>query len=151
MVNKLTRLCLSQLTICRPDHCDGSFDSNCDPSRNGVCGREGRHGHHECNPAYSNVGDVLNNFGASDLVEYMDVYWKGIGGDESLWMHEWAKHGTCVSTLEPECYGDDYKETEEVVDYFSKAVEIFQTLDTYRVLCPTLSRSSIANVKCLVA
>lgn len=118
----------------RPDHCDGTYDSNCDSSRNGVCSGRGRRGSHSCNPVYSNIGDVLENFGQYDLLEYMDSYWKGINGDESLWMHEWAKHGTCVSTLEPKCYGDDYLETEEVVDYFAKAVETFHRLPTYKVL-----------------
>ena len=63
----------------------------------------------------------------------MSSFWKGIQSDEHIWEHEWSKHGTCVSTLEPECYGDDYVETEEVIDYFAKAVEIFQTLPTYYV------------------
>ena len=48
-------------------------------------------------------------------------------------MHEWAKHGTCVSTLTPTCYGDDYVETEEVVDYVGKVIELFQGLPTYKV------------------
>jgi len=63
----------------------------------------------------------------------MGSFWKGIQSDEHIWEHEWTKHGTCVSTLEPECYGDEYVETEEVVDYFGTAVEIFQTLPTYYV------------------
>jgi ribonuclease T2 len=63
----------------------------------------------------------------------MGSFWKGIQSDEHIWEHEWSKHGTCVSTLEPKCYGDDYIETEEVVDYFVTAVEIFQTLPTYNV------------------
>jgi hypothetical protein len=122
----------------RPDHCDGSYDSSCDPSRNGVCSRssslsKGHHGHTRCNRAYSNIHKILGNFGRNDLLEYMSSYWKGIRNDEHLWEHEWSKHGTCVSTLEPECYGEDYVKTEEVVDYFAKAVEIFQTLPTYDV------------------
>jgi Ribonuclease T2 family len=69
----------------------------------------------------------------------MRAYWKGIAGDEHLWQHEWSKHGTCVSTLEPRCYGDSrYRETEEVVDYFAKAVELFGTVSTYQVSLNTL-------------
>jgi ribonuclease T2 len=53
----------------------------------------------------------------------MSTYWKDYkGNDESFWYHEWAKHGTCISTLEPNCY-NDHKPTEEVVDYFQKAVQ----------------------------
>jgi ribonuclease T2 len=124
----------AKLMISRPDHCDGSYDSNCDPARNGVCGRTSGDVNVTCNPSYSNIGHILEQFWQFDLLEYMNIYWKGINGDESLWMHEWAKHGTCVSTLEPKCYGHRYKETEEVVDYFAKAVEVFQTLDTYIVM-----------------
>ena len=69
----------------------------------------------------------------------MRAHWKGIAGDEHLWQHEWSKHGTCVSTLEPRCYGDQsYRETEEVVDYFAKAVELFGTVPTYQVSLNTL-------------
>lgn len=64
----------------------------------------------------------------------MQQYWKDYqGNDESFWYHEWAKHGTCISTLEPECY-NDHKATEEVVDYFRKAVDLFKTLPSYQWL-----------------
>jgi ribonuclease T2 len=63
----------------------------------------------------------------------MQTYWKDYqGDDESFWEHEWAKHGTCISTLEPECYSD-HTATEEVVDYFQKAVDLFKTLPSYEV------------------
>lgn len=64
----------------------------------------------------------------------MSVYWKDYqGNDESFWYHEWAKHGTCISTLEPSCY-NDHKATEEVVDYFQKAVDLFKGLPSYKWL-----------------
>jgi len=51
----------------------------------------------------------------------MNKYWKNNAGtDESFWEHEWNKHGTCISTLEPGCY-NDYKAQEEVVDFFSNS------------------------------
>ena len=37
-----------------------------------------------------------------------------------------------MSTLEPKCY-TDYKTTQEVVDYFQTAVNLFQTVHTYEV------------------
>lgn len=40
--------------------------------------------------------------------------------------------GTCVSTLETRCY-DEYYPQQEVVDYFDKAVEVFQKLPSYDV------------------
>ena len=64
----------------------------------------------------------------------MSTYWKDYkGNDESFWEHEWAKHGTCISTLNPDCY-TDHQATEEVVDYFQKAVDLFQSLPSYNWL-----------------
>lgn len=64
----------------------------------------------------------------------MSTYWKDYkGDDESFWYHEWVKHGTCISTLEPKCY-TDHKPTEEVVDYFQKAVDLFKSLPSYEWL-----------------
>ena len=60
------------------------------------------------------------------------MYWKDYqGSDETFWEHEFGKHGTCMSTLEPTCYGPDYSPTEEVGDYFTRAVGLFKTLPTY--------------------
>lgn len=64
----------------------------------------------------------------------MAVYWKDDGGnDESFWEHEWGKHGTCVSTFDPDCYVD-YIPTQEVVDYIQKTLQLFSALDTYAFL-----------------
>lgn len=63
----------------------------------------------------------------------MGTYWKDYqGNDESFWEHEWDKHGTCISTLEPSCYSE-YKGQEDVVDFFEKAVSLFAGLDSYAV------------------
>ncbi|EUC46405.1 hypothetical protein COCMIDRAFT_92960 [Bipolaris oryzae ATCC 44560] len=97
-----------------PDRCDGSYDASCDSTR-----------------SYSNISAILNSFGATDLLAYMSTYWKDYKGqDESFWYHEWAKHGTCISTLEPECY-TEHKPTEEVVDFFQKTVDLFKSLPSY--------------------
>ncbi|KAI4172565.1 MAG: hypothetical protein LQ346_008577, partial [Caloplaca aetnensis] len=64
----------------------------------------------------------------------MNTYWKDYqGNDESFWEHEWDKHGTCISTLEPGCY-TGYTPQEEVVAYFQKTVDLFKTLDSYSFL-----------------
>lgn len=105
----------------RPDHCDGTYSANCDPSR-----------------FYSNITDILTSFGKTNLLAYMNIYWKNDDGtDESFWEHEWDKHGTCIGTLEPSCY-TDYVATQEVADFFQKTVDLFQTLDSYTVSLFTL-------------
>lgn len=99
-----------------PDHCDGSYDSYCDNSRN-----------------YTNITQILQAAGKTDLLTYMNTYWKDVNGDdESFWEHEWGKHGTCISTLNPRCY-TGYSPQQEVVDYFQKVVDLFKTLDSYSV------------------
>ncbi|KAF6235470.1 hypothetical protein HO173_006153 [Letharia columbiana] len=97
-----------------PDHCDGTFDSNCDASR-----------------AYTNITSILTAAGQTSLLSYMDTYWvSDTGTNEAFWEHEWGKHGTCISTLEPDCY-TDYTPQEEVVDFFNKVVTLFKTLPSY--------------------
>lgn len=105
------------LTSHRPDHCDGTFDQFCDPNRQ-----------------YTNISAIISAAGRTDLLNYMNTYWKDYqGNDESFWEHEWNKHGTCISTLEPGCY-TNYAPQEEVVDYFQKTVDLFKTLDSYASL-----------------
>ncbi|KAK4992984.1 Ribonuclease T2 precursor (RNase T2) [Elasticomyces elasticus] len=97
-----------------PDHCDGTYDATCDPSR-----------------AYTNIAQILQRYGATDLLSYMQTYWKDYqGNDESFWEHEWSKHGTCISTLETSCY-TNYQPQEEVVDFFQKTVDLFKNLTSY--------------------
>ena len=113
---KLLKNNKNDINNCRPDHCDGTFDANCDASRE-----------------HSDIRNILTSFGKTDLLAYMDIYWKDSGGnDESFWSHEWNKHGTCISTLEPSCYSG-YTANEEVVDFFQKTVDLFKGLDTYTV------------------
>ncbi|KAK4540885.1 hypothetical protein LTR36_008827 [Oleoguttula mirabilis] len=100
-----------------PDNCDGTYDSNCDDTR-----------------AYTNITQILQAAGATDLLAYMTTYWASDSGTaESFWEHEWGKHGTCISTLEPSCY-TDYQPTEEVPDFFNRTVNLFKSLPTYEWL-----------------
>ncbi|KAF2500074.1 ribonuclease M [Lophium mytilinum] len=97
-----------------PDHCDGTFDANCDASR-----------------AYTGIGDILTSFGKTDVLSYMQTYWKDYqGNDETFWEHEWGKHGTCVSTYDTDCY-TGYQAKEEAADFFEKTVALFKTLPSY--------------------
>ncbi|KAF2664436.1 ribonuclease M [Microthyrium microscopicum] len=99
-----------------PDHCDGTYSSNCDSSR-----------------AYTNIAGILTSFGQTSTLSYMQTYWKNDpddGTDEEFWEHEWAQHGTCISTLNPSCYSG-YQSKQEASDFFVKVVSLFQTLPTY--------------------
>ena len=99
-----------------PDHCDGTYDANCDASR-----------------AYTNITQILQT-GSSATLSYMQTYWKDYqGNDESFWEHEWSKHGTCISTLKPSCY-TNYEPTQEAVDFFERTVALFKNLDSYTFL-----------------
>jgi ribonuclease T2 len=62
-------------------------------------------------------------------------------------------HGTCISTLETDCY-PEYQIGDEVVDFFSRVVELFKGLDTYTVrfasllsvlLCADMISQILAN------
>ncbi|KAF8249697.1 ribonuclease T2 [Wilcoxina mikolae CBS 423.85] len=97
-----------------PDNCDGSFSSACDPAR-----------------AYPDPAQILEDFKQQDLLTYMRTYWKGQRGDENLWQHEFANHGTCLSTLEPSCYGEEYVHGKELVDYMQQAVNLHKERDSY--------------------
>lgn len=96
-----------------PDNCDGTYEQDCDPSR-----------------AYTNITAILRSKAPSTLAT-MQTYWKDYqGDDESFWEHEWGKHGTCISTLDPSCYAN-YSPTQEAADFFTRAVSLFATLPTY--------------------
>ncbi|CEL56543.1 ribonuclease T2 family, putative [Rhizoctonia solani AG-1 IB] len=100
-----------------PDHCDGTYDSNCDSSR-----------------AYTDISTILSNGGASDVLSYMKSYWLDINGNhESFWAHEWGKHGTCMSTLKPACISSSVR-GQDAIYYFTRVVNLFKTLPTYDFL-----------------
>ncbi|KAI0297546.1 ribonuclease T2-like protein [Multifurca ochricompacta] len=101
-----------------PDHCDGTFSTNCDPSRD-----------------YTNIAGLLTSQGASDTLSFMQQFWVDINGqNEQFWEHEWAAHGTCYSTLKTSCLPSGSPQGAEAVAYFQRVVALFQTLPTYNWL-----------------
>lgn len=56
------------------------------------------------------------------------------GSDEEFWEHEWATHGTCYSTLEPDCLPSGSKKGAEAVAFFETVVGLFKNLPTYKWL-----------------
>ncbi|KAI1625544.1 ribonuclease T2 [Exophiala viscosa] len=103
-----------------PDLCAGGFDQFCDDARS----------HEDIRAVLQSINPTITR----DLLAYMDAYWLSLDGrDNHLWSHEWNKHGTCISTLDPGCYADENPDL-AVLDYFVHATSLFQTLDTFSVL-----------------
>lgn len=114
-----------------PDNCDGSYAQFCDSNLN-----------------IDDVWHLLNeeqfnnnnrSINGSALLKSMSTFWKSnTGSDESLWVHEYNKHGTCIHTLAPKCYekwgipGDARKQA--IYDYFRIAMQLFHDKDTYHIL-----------------
>ncbi|CED84785.1 Ribonuclease, T2 family [Phaffia rhodozyma] len=97
-----------------PDKCDGTFEQSCDPARQ-----------------LNNITAVLTKAKQTDLLKYMGTYWKDYqGDDESFWEHEFNKHGTCLSTLQPKCFNNFYPQ-QDAITFFNKAVSLFKTLPSY--------------------
>ncbi|KAA1112539.1 ribonuclease T2-like [Puccinia graminis f. sp. tritici] len=101
-----------------PDNCDGTYEASCDSGRQ-----------------YHNITQILEQGGGQEALSVMKEFWKDQhGNDETFWEHEWAKHGTCISTLEPHCMGSSYKPQSEVVTFFNRTVDLFKSLPTYEWL-----------------
>ncbi|KUJ19334.1 ribonuclease T2 [Mollisia scopiformis] len=101
-----------------PDLCDGTYDQFCTSA-----------------PQYHNITSIISASNNTLLLADMEKYWLPNRGTlEHFWQHEWNKHGTCINTLSPSCYGSNYSPGQEVVDFFARAVELFKGLDTYKAL-----------------
>ncbi|SNX84322.1 related to ribonuclease M [Melanopsichium pennsylvanicum] len=109
-----------------PDACSGGYESDCDPSRNN-----------------NNIAAVLrasHNPKAEKTLDIMNQYWLALNGnDGQLWSHEWNKHGTCVSTLAPQCYASssetrEYVQNEDIVDFFTTTTDLFEQYNIFQTL-----------------
>jgi ribonuclease T2 len=101
-----------------PDLCDGQYEQFCDKPME-----------------ITNVRSILKEHGEDKLLEKMINVWKDYNGnDESLWVHEFNKHGTCMSTIKNSCYSKDSKPQQNVVDFFKKNVDLFEQLPTFQWL-----------------
>lgn len=121
-----------------PDFCNGSYTQYCDlsrqydpiPSPNTTTGKADG----IPVPAYTgpNIGTFLEPFGKFDLLAYMNKYWVAQNQDNAgFWGHEFSKHATCFSSFDTECYGPQYVEHEEVVDFFETALSYYNILPTW--------------------
>ncbi|KAG9039514.1 ribonuclease T2-like [Tulasnella sp. JGI-2019a] len=101
-----------------PDYCNGSWGQFCDAARE-----------------YPNITQVLIQNGATDLLRFMQEHWLDQGGDnESFWEHEWNKHGTCLSTLEPPCMPSGKPTGYDATRFFHTATNLYKGLPTYLIL-----------------
>ncbi|KAI9022229.1 ribonuclease T2-like protein [Phycomyces nitens] len=101
-----------------PDTCSGgqTGSSGCDSSR-----------------TYSNVGTILES-GNPTLYSSMNTYWPSYNDDNNVfWTHEWGKHGTCVTTLAPACFGNDYTKYDDMYGYFNKVLSLRKEYDLYKI------------------
>lgn len=124
-----------------PDFCNGSFTQYCDlnrqydpsPSPNTTNGLSNG----TRVPPYKgpNIGTFLEPFGKYDLLEYMNKYWISQGSPNyDFWGHEFSKHATCYSTFDVPCYGPEYRQHEDVVDFFETAILYYKRLPTWHWL-----------------
>ncbi|SGZ56885.1 CIC11C00000005228 [Sungouiella intermedia] len=105
------------------DRCDGSYDQFCKPEL-------------EFTDSDNLENVIVNQFGRQDLYDLMIKYWINgtVAGSQSLWQHEYNKHGTCFNTLQPNCFLGPYTKFENAVAYYQKAVEVWSGLPTYKFL-----------------
>ncbi|KZT74992.1 ribonuclease T2 [Daedalea quercina L-15889] len=121
-----------------PDNCDGSYTQYCDFSRQ-----------YDPDPSPSvlpdgttvppyhgtSVENFIRDFARFDLLDYMNKYWINQGApNRDFWAHEFSKHATCTSTFDVACYGPDYQEHQDVVDFYLAVVRAFQKFPTYQML-----------------
>ncbi|KAF1833049.1 ribonuclease T2 [Decorospora gaudefroyi] len=121
-----------------PDFCNGSYTQYCDlnrqydpnPSPNTTNGLPNG----TFIPPYngSSIDTFLEPFGLWDLLEYMNTYWIGwLQPNAELHAHEFSKHATCFSTFNVPCYGPQYRQHEDVIDYFEAAIKYFKRSPTF--------------------
>ncbi|KAG8822465.1 ribonuclease T2-like [Serendipita sp. 399] len=99
-----------------PDNCDGTFESYCDFSRQYD---------ERPSPATINGKKVPPYSGPS-----VDTFITDGSSNAHFWAHEFSKHGTCFSTFDKKCYSD-YKEHEDVINFFDTVSRTFLKYPTY--------------------
>ncbi|KAK5797244.1 base non specific RNase Rh [Linnemannia elongata] len=71
---------------------------------------------------------------ADGFMQQMETFWPSNNRNNNcFWSHEWNRHGTCVSNLDPSCKSDPV-EGEDIYAFFSKALELRSKYDLYQAL-----------------
>ncbi|KAH8901795.1 ribonuclease T2 family protein [Coniochaeta sp. PMI_546] len=121
-----------------PDFCNGSYTQYCDLSRqydplpfpNTTTGTPS--GTTVRPWTGTSIGNFLKPFGKLDLLAFMNKFWIAQNQPNSdFWGHEFSKHATCFSSFDVECYGPEYVQHQDVVDFFETAVAYYQNLPTW--------------------
>ncbi|CCE63795.1 hypothetical protein TPHA_0F03140 [Tetrapisispora phaffii CBS 4417] len=129
-----------------PDNCDGGFEQFCDKSL-------------FIDDVYHLLkSDEFNGENSQDLeisgenlLNNLTSLWKSNNGNhESLWIHEFNKHGSCINTLKPKCYKNwnnisnsksivskeenDYYKKRAVYDYFRITYNLYNENNSFEKL-----------------
>ncbi|KAK4518268.1 iqgap- protein [Mucor velutinosus] len=102
-----------------PDTCAGRMApvDGCDSSRNS-----------------NQIATIVRDMNET-VYNRMSTFWPSNKGDNNwFWSHEWSKHGTCVSTLRPTCYGTSYKKYQDVIEYFQQVLDLRDKFDLFGAL-----------------
>ncbi|OBA19833.1 ribonuclease T2 [Metschnikowia bicuspidata var. bicuspidata NRRL YB-4993] len=104
-----------------PDNCDGTYHQFCNDL---------------LNIEAANIKTIIGSeFNDQALLSKMETFWKNYDGpDTLLWEHEFNKHGTCINTNSPACYGSNFKKDENVYNYYRIAFNLFEKYPTYQFL-----------------
>ncbi|KAI8817581.1 ribonuclease T2-like protein [Fimicolochytrium jonesii] len=108
-----------------PDYCDGTYNTSplgCDPAR-----------------AYHDVSErIAANTVEKGFVEKLKKVWKGADGSyEWMWSHEWTKHGTCMSTINPTCFSKEVQaanSSADVLTYFHTTYKLRERYEMGKIL-----------------
>lgn len=86
---------------------------------------------------------VLEKQGAQNTEDFMDTHWlNAYGSNQELWNHEWVTHGTCFSTLDPQCLPKGSPQGAEAVSYFQTVVKLFQASTPHSACTAEFSKSN---------
>ncbi|RKP09063.1 ribonuclease T2-like protein [Thamnocephalis sphaerospora] len=96
---------------------------------------DGMTGKHGCDAKrnYPKIGEIIQKADPM-LFNHMQMSWPSDRGDSpAFWQHEWEKHGTCLSTVEPACQKNAAPYS-DVVSYFRMVLGLHRTYDVYAAL-----------------
>ncbi|KAJ3142089.1 ribonuclease T2-like [Geranomyces variabilis] len=101
------------------DYCDGTYETSplgCDPARRD-----------------DNAKATVDKLAPKSLREEMEKVWLAADGDYNwFWSHEWNKHGTCVSTLNPKCFTKP-SPSQDVLAFFRASLNLRPRFNLYKI------------------